>query len=110
MMFRGRVVLPLADVPAVKSKTDFEKTPRCQHRRVFTQLPTLTDDYNLAKESFDELAKRKDEASKSFVDFDEKCRKEKRIVMNPLHYDWAAGSGSSFFSSGSCLFPRATKN
>ena len=106
MIFRGSVVVPLAEIPEVEDKEDL-KTTKCRQTQHFTRLPTLAEEWTLAKASFEVLAKRKDETSKTFVEFDEKCRKEKRIAVMPHHDDWAPGSGFILTSPvPKCFFPR----
>ena len=114
MLFRGSAVLPLTQVPDVESVDDLAHKQDCHLRHVFTPmpaLPTLPDESTIGSESLAELAQRKDDVSKGFVDYDEKCRKEKRIVMVPSNSDWASWSGPR--SCSPCLFlhsPKAKKS
>jgi hypothetical protein len=79
MIFRGIVLIKLSDVPTISQESDLDKNPDCHRKEIFTRIPPLPDSMSLEKDSFEELSKRKDEPSKKFVEFQEKCQNEKRF-------------------------------
>jgi hypothetical protein len=79
MIFRGIVLIKLSDVPTISQESDLDKNPDCRRQEIFTRIPPLPDSMSLEKDSFEELSKRKDEPSKKFVEFQEKCQNEKRF-------------------------------
>ena len=89
MIFRGTVLIQLSEVPTISLESDLNTDPDCRRHEVFTKIPTLPDSMTLARGSFEELSKRKDERSKKFVEFQEKCRNEKRLPIMPFHGEWA---------------------